>query len=196
MDKDLAIKHLKEVSLGIFNVEDYIIELQKAHVEGLKNKKNFIPKHSKTYKPAWKVRGADFYYCVGGETGQIILVKKDIIVDKTQEICQNCLFFDKNKQNAWKIELNKGYLKQDYNRLPCKITEHTDIYAFVTDAYGKELKKNNDSLTENFKKNYPKENIKLELHHINSNSNDNRLSNLIYIPAFIHRRVHVCTLEV
>jgi len=192
MEKDEIQKILIEVSKNERSTDEFIEILGNIHAK--MHKKEHKQKLPAIYKPAWKVRGADFYYCVSGETGQVILVKKDVINgDESKEIKAEKLHFNGNKQDAWVINIKNGYLVQ--GNLPCNIAKYTDVYSFVAVAYWQELEKFNDELINNFKKHYPKENIRLELHHISGNIDDNTLSNLIYIPAFIHRRVHKLELE-
>ena len=179
-----------DVSQNKSGLDTLIDVLGMAHSDGKNNEANYKPKIARTYKPAWKVKGANFYYCISGETGHMILVRDTVIKDENNEIFRKDLIFEKEEQNAWDIEIEEGYLKQ--NGLPCKkIAEYTDIYIFAAVAFWKELEKNIEILKSNFRNNYPEENTRLELHHINGNPNDNRLDNLIYIPAFIHRRVHI-----
>ena len=180
---DKLMKELIEVSKDKLKLESFIKKLQNKHKKG---DGKYKPILAEKYQIAWKVKGADYYYCANDNTGSIILVKKDIINDDNKEISINHLKINKD---YWEVETYNGYLCG--KNLPCKISEYTDIYLFVSVAYWETLEKHNQELIDNFGKNYPNENIRLELHHINGDPNDNRLTNLIYLPKFIHAKVHV-----
>ena len=174
-------------------LKEFIDKLKEKHKIGKENNSIFVPKRAKKYQPAWKIKGNDYYYCVGGKTGDIILVKKELIYDDNKEVDIKNLSFGKN---AWVINIINGYLSDENlpYKLPnnCNISKYTDVYRFTAVAYCEILEKDNEKLIENFNKNYPdKKNIVLGLHHINGNPSDNRISNLIYLPKFIHDVVHV-----
>lgn len=187
MDKDKLTKKLIEVSKDKSKLESFIKELQNQHKKGDKKSLKYKPILAEKYQIAWKVKGADYYYCINGDTGSIILVRKDLINDDDKDIIINKLL--EIKKDYWEVETFNGYLSA--KNLPCKISEYTDIYLFASVAYWEILEKHNQELIDNFGKNYPNENIRLELHHINGDPNDNRLTNLIYLPKFIHAKVHV-----
>ena len=64
MDKNILINKLMDVSQNKSGLDTLIDVLGMAHSDGKNNEANYKPKIARTYKPAWKVKGANFYYCI------------------------------------------------------------------------------------------------------------------------------------
>ncbi len=134
-------------------------------------------KNEEFYK-LWKIKGSDYYYAVSNYGRMAI----EDIEGKNRKIIpqyQDC-------ECNWKLDEKK--FKEQYNKNFKDIT--LAKYQKVYDYFIKETKWLKDEYNEinNIYGCVDKE-CNLELHHICQNG-DNRIDNMIYLPACIHRAVH------
>lgn len=150
------------------------------NLKKLSNNKNIYEGKSEEYfKYVWKARscGGKSYYA--SNIGRVILTDRIYSKEKI-----SIKYLKKQNQKYYNVVIENGYLTTKGLPEDWKIALHTDVYKFVKEAFKEEFLEEINKL----KKYFPNE--KLELHHINNNPDDNRLSNLIYLPKSLHVYAH------
>ncbi len=124
-----------------------------------------LPKDEKEkFEKLWQVRNSDDYYWVSN-LGRVAIGNKE----KANKI------IPQYQDKYWNWKLTDYVTEQPVYSYFMKETEQLkEEYKEIKDIYGK------DCLSEE---------CVLELHHICQNG-DNRIDNMIYLPACIHREVH------